>query len=72
MKILTALLLALSICVIPVAYEYADKERGYNSTGGEFFLLVLPFGIAAKAICAEEEKSSRIKEREYKYKKIKK
>lgn len=38
-------LLALSIVAVVWCFEYADSFRGYNSTGGEVFMMALPMLI---------------------------
>jgi hypothetical protein len=36
-------LLAASVAIIPICFMYADAHRGYDSTGGEVFMIALPF-----------------------------
>lgn len=38
-----ALILSILFCIW--CFEYADNFRGYNSTGGEVFMLALPLMI---------------------------
>ena len=70
MRFLIMALLALSIWIVPVSYEYADRERGYDATGGEMFAIILPIAIAFKALEVEEERYKRTKKREQKYKEM--
>ena len=35
-------LLSSSIWLTIITYKYSDAFRGYNATGGEFFLLLIP------------------------------
>lgn len=36
-------LFILSIMLIPLFFQVADLERGYNATGGEVFMIALPY-----------------------------
>ena len=36
-------LFILSIMLIPLIFQVADFERGYNATGGEVFMIALPY-----------------------------
>lgn len=36
-------LLALSIMIIPLAFQIGDIERGFDALGGEIFAVALPF-----------------------------
>lgn len=70
MKFLFCLVLVVSIWLVPASYEYADRERGYDATGGEMFAIILPIAIAFKALEVEEERYKRTKAREQKYKEM--
>ena len=69
MRFLIMALLALSIWIVPVSYEYADRERGYDATGGEMFTILVPLGLICASYAEEERRLARMKNREEKYKK---
>ena len=68
MKFLFSLALVISIWLVPASYEYADRERGYDATGGEMFTILIPVGLISVAFSEEERKLERLKDREMKYK----
>lgn len=68
MKFLFCLALVASIWLVPASYEYADRERGYDATGGEMFTILVPLGLVCASYAEEERRLARMKDREKKYK----
>lgn len=68
MRFLIMALLAFSIWLVPASYEYADRERGYDATGGEMFTILVPLGLICASYAEEERRLARMKDREEKYK----
>ena len=51
--------LTLSILFCVFCFEYADNFRGYNSIGGEVFMIALPLTIVFNKINKLQEKINR-------------
>lgn len=51
--------LACSLFVVVWAFNYADVERGYNSTGSEVFTIALPFLIVTLKMWTVEQTKNR-------------
>jgi hypothetical protein len=48
-------LFILSIMLIPLIFQVADLERGYNATGGEVFTIALPYLVLKWRIWTVEQ-----------------
>ena len=59
-------LLAVSIMAIPMAFVYADAARGYNSIGGEVFMIALPYLIFKWRLWSIEQRQKEWKRRNLK------
>ena len=66
-KIIFSIVLCLSIWAVVWSFEYADKARGYDATGGEVFMIVLPLGIITQELSRTEHQINKSKQREKKY-----
>ena len=60
-------LLSSSIWMTIITYKYADSFRGYNATGGEFFLLLIPVLIVLWRDWSIEQKYNKNKKNEVKW-----
>ena len=54
--------LTLSILAVKWCFEYADSVRGYNSTGGEVFMIALPLYVVWKKISDMGRKIQNVKQ----------
>ena len=54
--------LTFSIIATIWCFEYADTVRGYNSTGGEVFLIALPLWIVWKKFKAMGQKIEKLEQ----------
>ena len=55
-------ILTLSILFVMWCFDYADNFRGYNSTGGEVFMIALPLWIVWKKISDMGQKIQKVKQ----------
>ena len=51
---------------IPMAFVYADAARGYNSIGGEVFMIALPYLIFKWRLWSIEQRQKEWKRRKLK------
>ena len=54
-------ILTLSILAVIWCFDYADNWRGYNSTGGEVFMIALPLYIVWKKLTTMGQEIQRLK-----------
>ena len=66
-NIVFSIVLCLSIWSVVWSFEYADKARGYDATGGEVFTIVLPLAIVTQELSRAEHQIRKAKHREKKY-----
>ena len=55
-------ILILSILVVMWCFDYADNFRGYNSTGGEVFMIALPLYVVWMKISDMGQKIQKLKQ----------
>lgn len=55
-------ILTLSILAVIWCFDYADNWRGYNSTGGEVFMIALPLYIVWKKLTTMGQQIERLKQ----------
>ena len=66
-NIVFSIVLCLSSWSVVWSFEYADKARGYDATGGEVFTIVLPLAIVTQELSRAEHQITKSKQREKKY-----
>lgn len=57
---LFGIVLTLSILLTVWCFDYADAVRGYDATGGEVFVIMLPLLIVANKISKYERQFERL------------